>query len=169
MKNQKKTVFVNKMILLIKILEWEKLIDRKFELLILLFLAKLNLNLYTDSDIWFRLTRDFKIYCFSIMQQQQISVNEIQISKTYQQAMKSSQKDEWIAAMKIEIHDIKRKKIYNLVKWFEKKSRSKFLIKNESTWSKSMRTMRFWNTKSAELFRVSVNKKKLIITKSMYQ
>jgi len=28
------------------------------------------------------------------MQQQQIDVNEIQISKTYQEAMKSSQRDE---------------------------------------------------------------------------
>ena len=167
-KSKKKTTFVNRMILSVKILEWEELI-KKSELLTLLFLAKQDLNLYINSDIWLRSARDLKVYCLSIMQQQEIDVNDIQISKTYQQAMKSSQKDEWIVTMKIKIHDIKRKKIYNLVKWFEKKSRSKFLIKNESTWSKSMRTMRFWNTKSAELFRVSVNKKKLIITKSMYQ
>jgi len=57
------------------------------------------------------------------MQQQQIDVNEIQISKTYQQAIKSSQRDEWIMIMKIEIHDIKRKKIYSLIKWSDKKIR----------------------------------------------
>ena len=113
-KSKKKTTFVNKMILSVKILEWEESI-KKSELLILLFLMKLNLNLYTDSDIWFRSARDLKVYCFLIMQQQQIDVNEIQISKTYQETMKSSQKDEWIAAIKIEIHDIKRKKIYSLV------------------------------------------------------
>ena len=42
------------------------------------------------------------------MQQQQIGVNRVQISKTYQQAMKSSQKDEWIVTIKIKIHDIKK-------------------------------------------------------------
>ena len=65
-KSKKKTMFVNKMILLIKILEWEKSI-RKSELLTLLFLVKLNLNLYTNLNIWFRLTKDFKVYCFLIM------------------------------------------------------------------------------------------------------
>ena len=107
--------FLKKGILLIKILEWEKLIDRKSELLTLLFLVKQDLNLYTNSDIWLRSARDLKVYCLSVMQQQQIDVNEIQISKTYQQAMKSSQRDEWIVAMKIKIHDIKRKKVYSLV------------------------------------------------------
>ena len=114
-KIKKKTIFVNKMILLIKILEWKEFV-RKSELLTLLFLTKLNLNLYTDSDIWFKLARDFKIYCFSVMQQQEININSIQISKTYQKTMKSSQKDEWIMTMKIKIHDIKRKKIYSLIK-----------------------------------------------------
>ena len=109
-------MFVNRVILSVKILEWEELI-RRSKLLTLLFLAKLNLNLYTDSNIWLRSARDLKVYCFLIMQQQQIDVNEIQISKTYQQAMKSSQRDEWIMTMKIEIHNIKRKKIYSLVEW----------------------------------------------------
>ena len=111
---KKKIMFVNKMILLIKILEWEESVHKKSELLTLLSLVKLNLDLYTDSNIWFRLTRNFKVYYLSVTQQQQIDINKIQISKTYQQAMKSSQKDEWIAAIKIKIHDIK--KIYNLVK-----------------------------------------------------
>jgi len=35
--------------------------------------------------------------------------------------MKSSQRNEWIVTMKIEIHDIKRKKIYSLVKQSDKK------------------------------------------------
>ena len=30
--------------------------------------------------------------------------------------MKNSQKNEWITTMKIKIHDIKKKKIYNLIK-----------------------------------------------------
>ena len=93
-RSKKKTTFVNKMILSVKILEWKELINRKSESLTLLSLAKLNLDLYINSDIWFRSARDLKIYCLSIMQQQQIDINEIQISKTYQQAMKSSQKDE---------------------------------------------------------------------------
>ena len=109
------------MILLIKILEWEEFIHRKFELLTLLFLVKLNLDLYINLNIWFRLTRNLKIYCFLIIQQQQIDVNKIQISKTYQKAMKNSQKNKWIAAIKIKIHDIKRKKIYNLMTWSNKK------------------------------------------------
>ena len=112
----KKTMFVNKMILLIKIFEWKELIDRKFESLTLLFLTKLNLNLYINLNIWLRPARDFKVYCFSVMQQQEIGINDIQISKTYQEAMKSSQRDEWITAMKIKIHNIKRKKIYSLIK-----------------------------------------------------
>ena len=107
MKNKIKTMFMNKIILLIKILKWEKFVNKKSELLILLFLAKLNLDLYTDLNIWFRLTRNFKVYCFLIMQQQQIDVNKFQISKTYQQVIKSLQKNEWITTMKIEIHDIK--------------------------------------------------------------
>ena len=89
----KKTIFVNKMILSIKILEWEKSVKRS-ELLTLLFLMKLNLNLYTDLNIWLRSARDLKVYCLSIMQQQEIDINSIQISKTYQEAMKSLQKDE---------------------------------------------------------------------------
>ena len=114
-KIKKKATFVNKMILSAKILEWEESVHKKSELLTLLFLTKLNLNLYTDLNIWLKSARDLKVYCLSVMQQQQIDVNRIQISKTYQQAMKSSQRDEWIAAMKIKIHDIKRKKIYSLV------------------------------------------------------
>jgi len=106
-RSKKKTVLVNKVILLIKILEWEELI-RRSELLILLFLAKQDLNLYINSDIWLRSARDLKVYCLSVTQQQQIDVNRIQISKIYQEAMKSSQKDEWIMTMKIEIHDIKK-------------------------------------------------------------
>ena len=109
-------MFVNRVILLIKILEWEESV-RRSESLTLLFLAKLNLNLYINLNIWLRSARDLKVYCLSVMQQQQIDVNEIQISKTYQQVMKSSQRDEWIMTMKIEIHDIKRKKIYSLVEW----------------------------------------------------
>jgi len=35
--------------------------------------------------------------------------------------MKSSQRDEWIVTMKVKIHDIKRKKIYSLIKWSDKK------------------------------------------------
>ena len=89
----KKTIFVNKMILSIKILEWEKSV-KKSELLILLSLTKQDLNLYTDSNIWLRSARDLKVYCLSIMQQQEIDINSIQISKTYQEAMKSLQKDE---------------------------------------------------------------------------
>ena len=87
----------------------------KTVLLIKVLFLKLNLDLYTDLNIWFRPARDLKVYCLSVMQQQQIGVNEIQISKTYQEAMKSLQRDEWIMTMKIEIHDIKRKKIYNLI------------------------------------------------------
>jgi len=120
-RSKKKTMFVNRVILLIKILEWEESVNRKSELLILLFFVKLNLNLYTDLNIWLRSARDLKVYCLSVTQQQEIDVNDIQISKTYQQAMKSSQKDEWIIAMKIKIHNIKRKKIYNLVEWLTDK------------------------------------------------
>ena len=105
------------MILSVKILEWKKLI-RKSELLILLFLTKLNLNLYINSDIWLKSARDL---CLSVIQQQQIDINRIQISKTYQETMKSSQRNEWITAMKIEIHDINKKKIYSLVKQSDKK------------------------------------------------
>ena len=65
-KSKKKTMLVNKMILLIKILEWKELI-KKSELLTLLFLAKLNLNLYTDLNIWLKSARDFKVYCLSVM------------------------------------------------------------------------------------------------------
>ena len=108
MKNQKKTIFVNKVILLIKILEWEKLI-KKSESLTLLSLAKQNLNLYINLNIWFRSARNFKVYYLSVMQQQEIDVYDIQISKTYQEAMKSLQKNEWIMTMKIEIHDIKKR------------------------------------------------------------
>ena len=105
---KKKTMFVNRMILSVKILEWEKLI-RKSELLTLLFLIKQNLDLYINLNIWFKSARDLKVYCLSVMQQQQIDVNRIQISKTYQQAMKSSQRDKWIMTMKIKIHDIKKR------------------------------------------------------------
>ena len=119
-RSKKKTTFVNKVILSVKILEWKESV-RKSELLILLFLAKLNLDLYTDLNIWLRPARDLKVYCLLITQQQQVDINEIQISKTYQQAMKSSQRDEWIMTMKIEIHDIKRKKIYSLMKQSDKK------------------------------------------------
>ena len=82
-RSKKKTTFVNKMILSVKILEWEEFVNKKFKSLILLFLVKLNLDLYINSDIWFRSTRNLKVYYLSIMQQQQIDVNEIQISKTY--------------------------------------------------------------------------------------
>ena len=108
-RSKKKTMFVNKVILSVKILEWEESV-RKSESLILLFLTKLNLNLYTDSDIWFRSARDLKVYCLSVTQQQQIDVNKIQISKTYQETMKSLQRDEWIMTMKIKIHDIKKRR-----------------------------------------------------------
>ena len=115
-KLKKKTVLVNRVILSVKILEWEESV-RRSESLILLSLVKQDLNLYINSNIWLRSARDLKVYCLLIMQQQQIDVNKIQISKTYQQAMKSSQRDEWIVTIKIEIHDIKKKKIYSLVEW----------------------------------------------------
>ena len=67
-KIKKKTIFINKIILSIKILEWKKFI-KKSELLILLFLVKLNLNLYINSNIWFKSARNFKIYYLSITQQ----------------------------------------------------------------------------------------------------
>ena len=91
---KKKAMFVNRVVLLVKILEWEESVHRRSELLTLLFLVKLDLDLYTDLDIWLRPARDLKVYCLSVMQQQQIDVNRIQISKTYQQAMKSSQRNE---------------------------------------------------------------------------
>ncbi len=93
-RSKKKTALVNRVILSVKILEWEELIDRKSESLTLLFLTKLDLDLYINSNIWLRPARDLKVYCLSVTQQQQIDINEIQISKTYQQAMKSSQRDE---------------------------------------------------------------------------
>jgi len=49
-KSKKKIMFVNKMILSVKILEWKKSV-RRSELLILLSLVKQDLNLYTDSNI----------------------------------------------------------------------------------------------------------------------
>ena len=49
-RSKKKIMFVNKVILLVKILEWEKSV-RKSELLTLLSLAKLNLNLYINTNI----------------------------------------------------------------------------------------------------------------------
>jgi len=49
-KLKKKIIFVNKMILLIKILEWEESV-RRSESLILLSLTKLNLNLYINLNI----------------------------------------------------------------------------------------------------------------------
>ncbi len=76
-RSKKKIALMNKIILSVKILEWEELIDRKSESLILLSLVKLNLDLYTDSNIWLRSARDLKVYCLLIMQQQQIDVNEI--------------------------------------------------------------------------------------------
>ena len=108
-KLKKKTVLVNKMILSIKILKWEKLV-KKFESLILLFLAKQDLNLYIDLNIWFKSVRNLKVYCLSVMQQQEIDINNIQILKTYQKAMKSLQRNEWIIIIKIKIHDIKKRK-----------------------------------------------------------
>ena len=81
-KSKKKIALVNKVILLIKILEWKKFI-KKFELLTLLFLTKQDLNLYTDLNIWFKSARDLKVYYLSVTQQQEIDVNSIQISKTY--------------------------------------------------------------------------------------
>ena len=81
--------------------------------------------------------------------------------------MKSSQKNEWIVTMKIEIHDIK-KKIYNLMKWSDKK-KSKFSAENKFIWSKSIKTMRFWNIRFVESFRISVNKKKLTTIKFICQ
>jgi hypothetical protein len=53
---------------------------------------------------------------YSVTQQQQIGVNGIQIPKPYEETMKSPQRDERIAAMQVEINDIKRKKLYSLVK-----------------------------------------------------
>jgi len=87
-KLKKKTVLVNRVILSVKILEWEESV-RRSESLILLSLVKQDLNLYINSNIWLRSARDLKVYCLLIMQQQQIDVNEIQISKTYQEIIKS--------------------------------------------------------------------------------
>ncbi len=66
-KLKKKTVLVNKIILSVKILEWEEFVDRKSELLTLLSLVKLKLNLYINSDIWLRSARDLKVYYLSII------------------------------------------------------------------------------------------------------
>ena len=92
-RSKKKTIFVNRVILSVKILEWKESV-RKSESLTLLFLVKQDLNLYINSDIWLRSARNLKVYCLSVTQQQEIDVNSIQISKTYQEAMKSSQRDE---------------------------------------------------------------------------
>ena len=66
-RSKKKTVFMNRVILLIKILEWEESVNRKSESLTLLFLMKLNLDLYINLNIWLRPARDLKIYCLSVM------------------------------------------------------------------------------------------------------
>ena len=81
-KLKKKTMFVNRVILLIKILEWKESV-RRSELLTLLFLVKQDLNLYINLNIWFKSARDLKVYCFLITQQQEIDVNNIQILKIY--------------------------------------------------------------------------------------
>ena len=87
--------------------------------------------------------RDLKVYCLSVTQQQQIDINKIQISKTYQQVMKSSQRDEWIMTMKIKIHDIKKKDLQsNRTIWQEDQ---------DSWWKMSLFDQNQWEQQDSEI------------------
>ena len=67
-KSKKKTALINKLILSVKILEWEEPVQ-KSKSLTLLSLAKQDFELYINPDIWFRPVKDLKAYYFLIMQQ----------------------------------------------------------------------------------------------------